>query len=51
MKFKTFLIYQQKELTIMVVEVKGDADNGFDDYYVKFIEAVHNLWQETVAPN
>ena len=28
----------------------GDADSGFDDYYVKFIEA-DNLWQETVAPN
>ena len=28
----------------------GDADSGFDDYYVKFISA-DNLWQETVAPN
>ena len=28
----------------------GDADSGFDDYYVKFVEA-DNLWQETVAPN
>ncbi len=33
-----------------VVQVTGDADSGFDDYYVKFIEA-DNLWQETVAPN
>ncbi|BAQ94223.1 tail protein [uncultured phage_MedDCM-OCT-S30-C28] len=32
-----------------VVQVTGDADSGFDDYYVKFIEA-DNLWQETVAP-
>ena len=33
-----------------IVQVTGDADSGFDDYYVKFIEA-DNLWQETVAPN
>ena len=33
-----------------VVQVTGDADSGFDDYYVKFVEA-DNLWQETVAPN
>jgi len=33
-----------------IVQVVGDADNGFDDYYVKFIEA-DNLWQETVAPS
>lgn len=33
-----------------VVQVTGDADSGFDDYYVKFIEA-DNLWQETVAPD
>jgi hypothetical protein len=33
-----------------VVQVTGDADSGFDDYYVKFISA-DNLWQETVAPN
>ena len=33
-----------------VVEVTGDASNGFDDFYVKFISA-DNLWEETVAPN
>ena len=33
-----------------VVQVTGDATSGFDDYYVKFVEA-DNLWQETVAPN
>jgi len=33
-----------------IVQVTGDATNGFDDYYVKFIEA-DNLWQETVAPD
>ena len=33
-----------------VVQVTGDATNGFDDYYVKFISA-DNLWEETVAPN
>lgn len=33
-----------------VVEVTGDATNGFDDYYVKFVSA-DNLWEETVAPN
>ena len=33
-----------------IVQVTGDATNGFDDYYVKFIEA-DNLWQETIAPD
>ena len=33
-----------------IVQVTGDATNGFDDYYVKFIEA-DNLWEETVAPS
>jgi len=33
-----------------IVQVTGDASNGFDDYYVKFIEA-DNLWQETIAPD
>ena len=33
-----------------VVQVTGDADSGFDDYYVKFISA-DNLWQETLAPS
>ena len=33
-----------------IVQVTGDASNGFDDYYVKFIEA-DNLWQETIAPS
>jgi hypothetical protein len=33
-----------------IVQVTGDADNGFDDYYVKFVSA-DNLWQETVAPS
>ena len=33
-----------------IVQVTGDANNGFDDYYVKFIEA-DNLWQETIAPD
>ncbi|WOZ55766.1 tail tubular protein B [Pelagibacter phage HTVC041P] len=33
-----------------IVQVTGDADSGFDDYYVKFVSA-DNLWQETVAPN
>ena len=32
-----------------VVQVTGDATSGFDDYYVKFVEA-DNLWEETVAP-
>lgn len=33
-----------------VVQVVGDANNGFDDYYVKYISA-ENVWQETIAPN
>jgi len=33
-----------------IVQITGDASNGFDDYYVKFIEA-DNLWQETIAPD
>jgi hypothetical protein len=33
-----------------IVQVTGDANNGFDDYYVKFIKA-DNLWQETIAPD
>ena len=33
-----------------IVQVTGDADSGFDDYYVKFISA-DNLWQETIAPS
>tara|TARA_X000001382_G_scaffold26517_3_gene17026 strand:+ start:4266 stop:6644 length:2379 start_codon:yes stop_codon:yes gene_type:complete len=33
-----------------VVQVTGDSDNGFDDYYVKFI-GVDQLWQETIAPS
>ena len=33
-----------------VVQVTGDSDNGFDDYYVKFISA-DQLWEETVAPS
>ena len=33
----------------MVVEVKGDASNSFDDYYVIFKSAT-NVWEETVAP-
>ena len=33
-----------------IVQVTGDASNGFDDFYCKFIEA-DNLWEETVAPS
>lgn len=34
----------------MVVEIKGDASNSFDNYYVKFIGST-SVWEETVAPN
>lgn len=33
----------------MVVEVKGDASNSFDNYYVKFVDS-NEVWEETVAP-
>jgi hypothetical protein len=33
----------------MVVEVKGDASNSFDNYYVKFSSGT-KVWEETVAP-
>ena len=33
----------------MVVEVKGDASNSFDNYYVKY-SASTKVWEETVAP-
>lgn len=33
----------------MVVEVKGDASNSFDNYYVKFVDS-NEIWEETVAP-
>lgn len=33
----------------MVVEVKGDASNSFDNYYVKFVSSTE-VWEETVAP-
>jgi len=32
-----------------VVQVTGDGDTGYDDYYVKF-STTDNLWEETVAP-
>ena len=34
----------------MVVEVTGSAENSFDNYYVKYVEA-DDLWEETVAPD
>jgi hypothetical protein len=33
----------------MVVEVAGNADNNFDNYYVKYFTST-NVWEETVAP-
>jgi len=33
----------------MVVEVAGNADNNFDNYYVKYFTN-SNVWEETVAP-
>ena len=33
----------------MVVEVKGDASNSFDNYYVKFVDAT-GVWEETTEP-
>ena len=33
----------------MVVEVKGDASNSFDNYYVKYSSST-KVWEETVAP-
>ena len=33
----------------MVVEVKGDASNTFDNYYVKFSSST-KVWEETVEP-
>jgi len=34
----------------MVVEITGSAENSFDNYYVKYIEA-DDLWEETLAPD
>jgi hypothetical protein len=34
----------------MVVEVAGNADNNFDNYYVKYFSST-NVWEETVAPD
>ena len=33
----------------MVVEVKGDASNSFDNYYVKYSSSTR-VWEETVEP-
>ena len=33
----------------MVVEVKGDASNSFDNYYVKFVSST-GVWEETTEP-
>ena len=33
----------------MVVEVKGDASNSFDNYYVKYASSTR-VWEETVEP-
>ena len=38
-----------KAIDGMVVEVKGNASNSFDNYYVKFIASTE-VWEETVAP-
>ena len=34
----------------MIVSVAGDAENAFDNYYVKY-EADNKIWKETVAPD
>ena len=33
----------------MVVEVKCDASNSFDNYYVKFVSST-GVWEETIEP-
>lgn len=33
-----------------VVEIKGDASNNFDNYYVKWQDS-SSVWEETIAPN
>lgn len=42
-----------KAVNGMVVEITGDANNNFDNYYVKFESGGNNdegLWRETVKP-
>ena len=33
-----------------VVEVKGDASNNFDNYWVKWVDST-SVWEETIAPS
>ena len=49
-KVQNFADLPVPAISNQVVQITGDAESGFDDYYVKFISA-DNLWQETLAPS
>ena len=49
-KVQNFADLPVPAISNQVVQITGDAESGFDDYYVKFISA-DNLWQETIAPS